>query len=73
MLSSQTKDEVNYAAMNRLKEFGLTPEKIAEASVEELGKLIYPVGFWKVRGAKTSYAGIQYYYCGVSILLVVFD
>ncbi len=48
MLSSQTKDEVNYAAMTRLKEFGLTPEKVAEAAEEQLGKLIYPVGFWKV-------------------------
>ena len=48
MLSSQTKDEVNFAAMTRLKERGLTPENIVEMSDKELGELIYPVGFWKV-------------------------
>lgn len=48
MLSSQTKDEINYAAMQRLKEHGLTINNILETSDEQLGKLIYPVGFWKV-------------------------
>lgn len=48
MLSSQTKDEVNYAAMQRLKQHGLTVDKILEISDEQLGKLIYPVGFWNV-------------------------
>jgi len=47
MLSSQTKDEVNYAAMQRLKQHGLTVNNILETSDERLGKLIYPVGFWK--------------------------
>ena len=47
MLSSQTKDEVNFAAMTRLKERGLTPENIVAMSDKELGELIYPVGFWK--------------------------
>lgn len=49
MLSSQTKDEINYAAMQRLKEHGLTVDNILETSDEQLGKLIYPVGFWRVR------------------------
>lgn len=49
MLSSQTKDEVNYAAMQRLKQHGLTVDNILETSDEQLGKLIYPVGFWKVK------------------------
>lgn len=48
MLSSQTKDEVNYAAMQRLKQHGLTVDNILETTDEQLGKLIYPVGFWKV-------------------------
>lgn len=48
MLSSQTKDEINYAAMQRLKEHGLTVNNILDTSDEQLGKLIYPVGFWKV-------------------------
>lgn len=48
MLSSQTKDEVNYSAMHRLKLHGLTIDNILETSDELLGKLIYPVGFWNV-------------------------
>ncbi len=48
MLSSQTKDEVNYAAMKKLREYGLTAEKMMAASEKQIGDLIYPVGFWKV-------------------------
>jgi len=48
MLSSQTKDEVNYAAMLRLKQHGLTVDNILKTSDKQLEKLIYPVGFWKV-------------------------
>lgn len=49
MLSSQTKDQVTHAAMQRLRETNCTPENILSLSNEELGKIIYPVGFWKVR------------------------
>eukprot|EP00092_Neocalanus_flemingeri_P026656 GFUD01028897.1.p1 GENE.GFUD01028897.1~~GFUD01028897.1.p1 ORF type:complete len:288 (-),score=112.13 GFUD01028897.1:209-1072(-) len=47
MLSSQTRDEVNYAAMLRLREHGLTVENILDTSEEKLGQLIHPVGFWR--------------------------
>ena len=47
MLSSQTKDEVNYAAMMRLREHGLTVQNILKTQRETLEKLIYPVGFWR--------------------------
>ncbi|CAH2037024.1 unnamed protein product, partial [Iphiclides podalirius] len=47
MLSSQTKDHVNFSAMEKLKERGLNVENILTISDEELGKLIYPVAFWK--------------------------
>ncbi|XP_063790967.1 endonuclease III-like protein 1 [Pseudophryne corroboree] len=47
MLSSQTKDQVTSAAMTRLIEHGLTVSQILEMDEETLGKLIYPVGFWK--------------------------
>ena len=47
MLSSQTKDEVNFAAMTRLRDNGLTVENLLKTDDETLGKLIYPVGFWK--------------------------
>ncbi|KAM8960383.1 LOW QUALITY PROTEIN: endonuclease III-like protein 1 [Pelodytes ibericus] len=47
MLSSQTKDQVTSAAMHRLREHGLTVGRILETDDDTLGKLIYPVGFWK--------------------------
>ncbi|XP_076683351.1 nth-like DNA glycosylase 1 [Andrena cerasifolii] len=47
MLSSQTKDQVTHAAMQRLNTYGCTPETIAGTPDAVLGKLIYPAGFWK--------------------------
>lgn len=49
MLSSQTKDQVTFAAMERLRARGLTVDNVLSMSDEELGKLIYPVGFWKTK------------------------
>lgn len=48
MLSSQTKDQVTFAAMERLKARGLTIDNVLTMSEEELGELIKPVGFWRV-------------------------
>ncbi|KAL8587456.1 Endonuclease III-like protein 1 [Nucella lapillus] len=47
MLSSQTKDEVTSEAMSRLKQHGCTVDNILSTSDEQLGQLIYPVGFWR--------------------------
>ncbi|UYV76295.1 hypothetical protein LAZ67_13003290 [Cordylochernes scorpioides] len=47
MLSSQTKDEVTHAAVQRLIQHGLTVDSILQTSEERVGELIYPVGFWK--------------------------
>ncbi|XP_033748177.1 endonuclease III-like protein 1 isoform X2 [Pecten maximus] len=47
MLSSQTKDQVTSAAISRLRAHGCTVDNILKTSDEQLGKLIYPVGFWK--------------------------
>ncbi|XP_061737300.1 endonuclease III-like protein 1 isoform X2 [Nerophis ophidion] len=47
MLSSQTKDQVTAAAMQRLRTHGCTAEKILSTDDDTLGKLIYPVGFWR--------------------------
>lgn len=47
MLSSQTKDQVTFGAMSRLIKHGCTIKNILATSDEELGRLIYPVGFWK--------------------------
>uniref|UniRef100_A0A0A9WGF8 Endonuclease III homolog n=1 Tax=Lygus hesperus TaxID=30085 RepID=A0A0A9WGF8_LYGHE len=52
MLSSQTKDQVTFAAMGRLREHGLTPENMVATSDDVLRNLLHPVGFYK---RKTEY------------------
>ncbi|XP_043641860.1 endonuclease III-like protein 1 [Drosophila teissieri] len=47
MLSSQTKDQTTYEAMNRLKDRSLTPLKVKEIPVTELENLLHPVSFYK--------------------------
>ncbi|KAF3844056.1 hypothetical protein F7725_016104 [Dissostichus mawsoni] len=61
MLSSQTKDQVTAAAMKRLRAHGCTAENILNTDDEALGKLIYPVGFWrtKVKYLKLTSAILQ--------------
>ncbi|XP_063229476.1 endonuclease III-like protein 1 isoform X2 [Bacillus rossius redtenbacheri] len=49
MLSSQTKDQVTFAAMQRLRQHGLTVPGVLATDDETLGRLIYPVGFWKTK------------------------
>lgn len=48
MLSSQTKDQVTSAAMQKLRAHGCTLENILATNDETLAQLIYPVGFWRV-------------------------
>lgn len=48
MLSSQTKDQVTAGAMQRLRARGLTVDRILQTDDDLLGRLIYPVGFWRV-------------------------
>ncbi|AWP06060.1 putative endonuclease III-like protein 1 [Scophthalmus maximus] len=61
MLSSQTKDQVTAAAMQKLRAHGCTVENILSTDDETLGKLIYPVGFWrsKVKYVKLTSAMLQ--------------
>lgn len=61
MLSSQTKDQVTASAMQRLRECDLNVNTILNMDDETLGKLIYPVGFWrtKVKYIKQATALIQ--------------
>jgi len=49
MLSSQTKDQTTFEAMNRLKDRTLIPLKLKEMPVAELENLLHPVSFYKVR------------------------
>jgi endonuclease-3 len=48
MLSSQTKDQVTSAAMERLKKAGCNIAKLEEIPENELAELLKPVGFYKV-------------------------
>ena len=48
MLSSQTKDQVTFAAMEKLKKHGLSVENIINTDEDVIANLIHPVGFWKV-------------------------
>nr|XP_019969251.1 PREDICTED: endonuclease III-like protein 1 [Paralichthys olivaceus] len=61
MLSSQTKDQVTAAAMQKLRAHGCTVENILSTDDEKLGKLIHPVGFWrtKVKYVKLTSAMLQ--------------
>lgn len=65
MLSSQTRDQVTYAAMQRLVQHGLTIDNILETEDDMLGKLINPVGFWKV--------GLVYYLSPITELRIIED
>lgn len=60
MLSTQTKDQVTFAAMQRLKQHGLTCSNINETEEAEIARLIHPVGFWKVSLKSTLYCSITY-------------
>lgn len=66
MLSSQTKDQVTAGAMQRLRARGLTVESILQTDDDLLGRLIYPVGFWrsKVKFIKQTTAILQQRYDG---------
>lgn len=60
MLSSQTKDEVNYAAMLRLRAQvpgGLTAANVAAAPLSLLEKLIHPVSFFRNKARFIQAAG----------------
>ncbi len=49
MISLRTKDEVTAGAAGRLFEKAATPETLSELSVEEIGELIYPAGFYRTK------------------------
>jgi len=47
MLSSQTRDQVTFAAMERLKAGGLTVQSMLDIETENLEEILKPVGFYK--------------------------
>ncbi|XP_043567130.1 endonuclease III-like protein 1 isoform X1 [Chiloscyllium plagiosum] len=66
MLSSQTRDQVTFAAMKQLRDHGLTVDNILKMDDKTLGELIYPVGFWrsKVKYIKQTTAILKEQYNG---------
>ena len=49
IISSQTKDQITFEAMERLRGHGLDVETISNISKRELQDLLYPVGFWRTK------------------------
>jgi endonuclease-3 len=49
ILSLRTKDEVTEAAMDRLTHRARTPQEILALPVQELERIIYPVGFYRTK------------------------
>ncbi|RUM40346.1 MAG: exodeoxyribonuclease III, partial [Desulfobulbus sp.] len=47
ILSARTKDEVTAAASRRLFKRAATVDELAELTVSELEKIVYPVGFFR--------------------------
>ncbi|MGE4286718.1 MAG: endonuclease III [Phycisphaerae bacterium] len=56
MLSARTKDETTAAASERLYAVAPTAEKLAVLDLEQVEKLIYPVGFWKTKAPRIKAA-----------------
>lgn len=52
MLSSRTRDETTARATQRLFRVADTPEAIARLSTEEIERLIYGVGFYRIKARK---------------------
>lgn len=59
MLSARTKDETTAAASAKLYKKAPTPDKLAALSVEEIEKLIYPVGFWRTKAPRIKAAAAK--------------
>ncbi|HDI59380.1 MAG TPA: endonuclease III [Desulfobacteraceae bacterium] len=52
LLSLRTKDQVTIVASRRLLAAARTPEAILALDVDAIGRLIYPVGFWKTKAER---------------------
>lgn len=49
VLSPRTKDEVTMAALKRLLTRAPNPQRLARLKPEEVARLIYPVGFYRIK------------------------
>jgi endonuclease-3 len=51
-LSTRTKDEITYKVCERLFKIVKTPDDLLKISLEDLERLIYPVGFYKTKARR---------------------
>jgi len=51
LLSLRTKDEVTAVATERLFELASTPEEMLKVPLDKISKVIYPVGFYRVKAS----------------------
>lgn len=49
LLSLRTQDKTTHKAAERLFSIGKTPEDMVKLSIEDISKLIYPVGFYRTK------------------------
>ncbi len=56
ILSARTKDETTYPAQKRLLKRSSTPQKILNLSTKQIEKMIYPVGFYRVKAKRLKEA-----------------
>ena len=57
LLSTRTKDELTHKVCKKLFEKVKSPEDLLELSKEEIEKLIYPVGFYRVKAKQLKEIG----------------
>jgi endonuclease-3 len=56
LLSLRTKDEVTAVATERLFELASTPEEMLQVPLDKIAKVIYPVGFYRVKALTIHHA-----------------
>lgn len=59
VLSQRTKEEVTFVASQRLFDRASTPDRMIALSEEEIGSLIYPVGFWRTKARHIRRLSLQ--------------
>jgi len=73
ILSLRTKDKVTEVASNRLLARASTPETLASLPVQEIERLIYPVGFYRTKARnllKTCQSLLEHHLIDLFMLLI---
>ena len=59
LLSLRTKDEVTAVATERLFELASTPEEMLKVPLNKIAKVIYPVGFYRVKARNIHHTCVE--------------